>query len=144
MASWLRHGALTVPANTVAQQAAESYAEHGSPWHSATALTSAVAYDNVIEEPGMPAGRTPRSGVFTTAALSIFLSTASLFADPRTVFLVDPAATFSRRRSTRRRISFAEAREIALDAIERERTRFADAAEREGLYFTNLFAWKSE
>jgi hypothetical protein len=144
MANWQRHGALTVPANTVAQQAAESYSERGSPWHSATALTSAVAYDNVVEEPGMPAGRPTRSGVFATTALSIFLSTASLFADPRTVLLVDPAATFARRRSTRRRISLVEAREIALDAVKRERTRFADAAELEGLYFTTLFGWKPE
>lgn len=81
---------------------------------------------------------------FPAVALPVFFSTASVLNDPRTLFTRESSVTFAYQKPSRRRISLAEARQIALDSIiiaERRRARFAEL---EGVNFSTLYNWTEQ
>lgn len=89
---------------------------------------------------------TPRgwiAGFIPALTFSMFFSTASVFTDPRRAFLVDSSTILVTQRPARRRISLAEARRRALQAVclcEQRRSEFADL---EGRAFEALYGWES-
>lgn len=83
--------------------------------------------DLLLEMPTTAPGR--RLAVFPAFALSIFLSTASVFTDPRIIYPHDSSVTLARQRPARRPISLAEARLRALNTLwlaEHRRAKFAE------------------
>lgn len=108
----------------------------------------AITYD-LVDEPALGpfrAGWLRFVPIPPAMALSVFLSTASVLADPRTIFATDSSVLLESLRRGRqgRRVSLAEAREIALDAVRRARARSRAAAELEGADFRALFGWNDE
>jgi hypothetical protein len=82
------------------------------------------------------------SGIVPLLTLSVLFSASA----PGTVRLAallsqDSSVVFSRQRPTRRRVTLAQARQFALQALhiaEAARVRFAEI---EGAYFTDLYEW---
>lgn len=84
---------------------------------------------------------TRRLAIFPAFALSIFLSTASVLNDPRIIYPGDSSVTLGQQKPTRRRISLAEARRMALDTLWLAEHRRDQFAELEAVQFSALYEW---
>lgn len=81
-------------------------------------------------------------GFVPAVAFSIFFSTASVFADPRTAFFIDSSTILGPQRPVRQRISLAEARRRALHAVWLCEQRRLEFAQLEGREFEALYGWE--
>lgn len=113
---------------------------------SQTTTTQDAVYPAEPEE-GCPVNRLARTryaGILPAVAMSIFFSAASVIIDPRTVFADESSVRLSSQRLSRRRISLAEARQIALDVLQLAEFRRGKFAELEGAQFISLYGWSVE
>lgn len=108
-----------------------------------SALSSPVKYDIVGGSPAwLPLTRRRYLNPLPALALSLWVSTATVFGDrPRTLYL-DSSVILGSQRPRWQRISLGEARKIALQAVWRDVERSRLAAQREAAEFTEWFDWK--
>lgn len=79
-------------------------------------------------------------GVLPAMALSLFFSGASVLFDPRGIFVRDASVVFTYQRPARRRITLADARQIALWTLHRAEERWDEFARREASQFAALYS----
>lgn len=117
------------------------------PVSSGSISTQSLGYAIETEEGyfGLRPTRKHYAGILPAVALSLFFSTASVLNDPRIyVLYYDSSVRLSPQRADRRRISLAEARQIALDVVRIAEQRRAKFAELEGTQFVSLCGWTEQ
>jgi hypothetical protein len=117
---------------------------HLDSWPASGVTLSDVRVDDAENEIGRESrlARRKYGGKWPALAVSVLLSTASVLNDPRPLIGPrDSSVSFGAFRPTRRRISLAEARQIALETMRTAEERRARFATIEGEIFLMLYDW---